>query len=774
MIFKEKILEISEIDSPRARQLADELGVSSLVTGVLLSRGFADAAAMREFLFGKEKPFYDPFLLKDMDLACDRIERALAHNEKITVYGDYDVDGITASSLLIQYLRSRSANVESYIPQRKNEGYGLNSAALENIAAGGTTLLITVDCGISNHAEIAGCPKSMDVIVTDHHTVPETVPTAVAVINPHRPDCTYPFKELCGVGVVFKLCQALAQRQGSEWLDYLEFVALGTVADIVPLLDENREIVRRGLKNFVNTKSVGLRALVNKSLPDNSKVNADRIAFILAPRLNAVGRLGNASLAVELLTTENEERAAELAVLLDSENLERQQISTGILEEAEQLLAQEEHVDTAIILKSPNWHQGVIGIVASRLVERYHLPVILFSEDGEFCKGSCRSIAPLNIYDALCAVAGDIEKFGGHRQAAGLSIRTENFAAFKQHFKEYVAKTLRPEEFRHVQHVDVELKDKYITIRDVEQMSLLEPYGCDNPAPIFAYKDIKIRNYRYMGAQKNHLSFDVAKGESLYRGVVWHQPEFAKVLDTQGTVADIAFQPFVNEWNNNVSVQLNVLTMVPKLAVFDFRHGEKDKLKVLGELVHGESNLEVLVNGDKDVCRDVFARHLGNNLQYLSIRNYNELDFVGGTTVVLYDLPQVQVRELIRNLPAQVKRMIILYNNEDYKLFFASHPDLNSMRSIYLFYRGIFDKNGSFNYKSLISENSNLHIAGLQVLQELGLVELDGDMVKDMKFVKVDIASSPLFLSLNETRQKYSKICSENLRISRYDLLRMD
>lgn len=771
MFFKEKVLEVKNIDIDKAKQLALEIGVSSLVTSVLLARGFDNVVAMRDFLFGKEQPFYDPFLLKDMDVACDRIERVLANNEKITVYGDYDVDGITSTSLLVQYLRSRSAQVESYTPQRNSEGYGLNSAAMASIAEGGSTLLITVDCGISNFEEIANCPKTMDVIVTDHHTVPEVIPSAVAVINPHRQDCDYPFKELCGVGVTFKLCQALAKRQGQDWQEYLEFVALGTVADIVPLLDENREFVRRGLQAFGETKSVGLKALIKKVLPNEGRINSDKIAFALAPRLNAVGRLGNARLAVELLTTDNEERAEELAALLDSENQERQQISTNIFAEAEKLLAEEEHVDTAIILKSSNWHQGVIGIVASRLVEKYHLPVILFSESEGMCKGSCRSIAPLNIYDALCAVAKDIVQFGGHRQAAGLSIKTENFLAFKNDFKEYVAKTLQPEDFRVVQHIDVELQDKVISVQDVEQMNLLEPYGCDNPAPIFGYNDVKIRNYRYMGVQKNHLSFDVDKGEATYRGVVWHQPDYAQVLDTQGTMADIAFQPFINEWNNQISVQLNVLALMPQLTVFDFRHSDKDKLKTLKELVHLENKLDVLVSSDKETVKEFFAKELGNNWQYLHIYSYDEVKSVTGTMVVLYDLPVSPIKDFLTKLPAQVKRLVILYNNDDYKYFLAKHPDVNSMRSVYLFFKSIFDKRGSFNYQEVVAGNPNLHSVSVKILQELGLVELDGDMLTDIKFAKVDIASSPLFVSLNEIRQHFSKICEQNLRISRYDLL---
>ena len=441
MLAKERIWEIREYDKHKAGCLAAELGISPLVTGILLERGLNDTESMREFLYGSLTPFHDPFLLKDMEKSVRRIEKALAAGEKITVYGDYDVDGISASSLLYIYLQDRGANVQTYIPQRKSEGYGLNDDALQSIAEGGTTLVITVDCGISGIHEVENAPQCLDIIITDHHTVPEQLPPAFAIVNAKQADDAYPFKELSGVGIAFKLCQALEQKQPGrlpEWTELTELAALGTVADIVPLVGENRELVRRGLAAMSSTKLVGLRALIEASGLAKENIAADNIGFGLAPRLNAVGRLEHAQRAVELLVTKDAYKATEIAAELNRENSLRQDISRQIQEDAEALLAQEEHIDTAIVLASEGWHQGVIGIVASRLVDKYHLPTILLSISGEMAKGSCRSIPALNLYEAIAAEADILTQFGGHHQAAGLTLPAAKVEEFRRRFKAYV------------------------------------------------------------------------------------------------------------------------------------------------------------------------------------------------------------------------------------------------------------------------------------------------------------------------------------------------
>lgn len=345
---KRKIWQLQKCDREYAASIAADLGVSPVVIGVLLNRGVRDKDEIKEFLFGSEQPFHEPLLMKDMQQAAERILEAVANKEQITVYGDYDVDGISASSLLYLYLKGIGAAVNTYIPRRKNEGYGLNNEALAALAAEGTTLLVTVDCGISGVDEVAAAPAGLDIIITDHHTPPEVLPAAYAIVNPHQRDCKYPFKYLSGVGVAFKLCQGLHQMQHLTeplWSDLTELVALGTVADIVPLRGENRALVKLGLAAMEHTQIVGLRKLIEHSGCPQQNILAENIGFILAPRLNAVGRLEHAQSAVELLVTDDAAKADEVAEQLNEENVLRQEISRKIFIEAEAMLAQQERIE---------------------------------------------------------------------------------------------------------------------------------------------------------------------------------------------------------------------------------------------------------------------------------------------------------------------------------------------------------------------------------------------------------------------------------------------
>jgi len=656
-----------DVDLNKSKCLAAEMGVSSLVTSVLWGRGIRTADAMREFLYGKTDPYYDPMLMLDMEKACERIEQALARGEQITVYGDYDVDGITATSVLVNYLKKRNAKVQSYIPQRKSEGYGLNDEAIKNIYRSGTTLVITVDCGISGVREVANAPEGLEFVITDHHAVPEELPAAVAIVDPHRSECCYPFKDLCGVGVAFKLCQALEQRRGRQWTRDLELVAFGTVADIVPLLDENREFVRRGLKNIMDSQSVGIKELIKRVMPKDKKVSTENIAYMLAPRLNAVGRLGDARLAVELLTTYDEDRVREIVDLLDQENSERQEICKNITEEADAMLCQMSHVDTAIILKSDRWHQGVIGIVASRLVEKYHLPVLLFSEVDGFCKGSCRSIPALNIYEALSSAADLFVQYGGHSQAAGLTLKSENFAEFEQRFREYVRSKLTAGDYNQVLQIDMVLPgERNINIKDLKDLSLIEPCGCGNSAPVFAYKQARLQNCRLIGVHKNHLSFDVEKNYSRYRGVMWSRGEMIHLLDRQSTVADIAFQPRRNEWGSEVFVQLHALSLRQWPGVYDLRMLNTDKLTVLERILRTESAVSVYVNGDKGEFEEILRVKFGENSRFITVFHYDEIEQDRSQVVVFYDLPRMEVVDLVHVLRKnKVALLVLAYQEND-------------------------------------------------------------------------------------------------------------
>lgn len=754
--------------------LAEELRISPLITGILLSRGLSTADEMREFLYGKEQPFYDPFLMKGMREACERIEVALAGNEKITIYGDYDVDGISATSVLFLYLRSRGAVVDTYIPRRQEEGYGLNDGALDLLMRQGTKLVVTVDCGISAVHEVAQA-SGLDVVITDHHTVPEELPAAVAIVNPHQPGCGYPFKDLSGVGVAFKLCQALEQRAGREWDEWMELVSLGTVADIVPLRDENREIVRLGLKRMAKSRSVGLRTLIKDVLGSERAVTSEAIAFGLAPKLNAAGRLDEAKDAVELLVTEDGDRAQAIVNKLLEENLQRQRYGQNITTEAEYLLAQEEHVDTAVVLGAEGWHQGVIGIVASRFVEQYHIPALLFSFNEGIAKGSCRSIPAVDLYGALAANQQYVLQFGGHRQAAGLTLEQSKFEAFKQAFKEYVREHYASTDFLPHQRVDYVLGDQTpITLRDLDALQLLEPCGCANPAPVFAYHGVRVQGARRVGKEQNHLQFCVEKGDAAYKAVFWNNGILANSLD-EGTVADVAFQPRRNTFNGVDSVQLNILN-IRYFQVEDYRRVNTDKMERLRKELRVSAGMDVFVQDAGTFIEE--CRRLGNNSRYLKVHSYEEpFQATSGGTVVLWDIPPVRLNELLQKLRSQgVARVLLYFNDADWYRFLSGHPDVDAMRKFYLRLRDLLKDNVEIVYDRYVAslpaaQQEYFSPVMPEVLAQLGLVKYEKGRLSDLRFVKVDIGSSPLFARLDGERKAWEQVFRINLHTLRIEFM---
>lgn len=772
MLGKQKIWDIQEYNKEKAGFYAAELGISALVTGILLERGFSDVDAMREFLYGSKQPFHNPFLMKGMEEAVTRIERALSDEEQITVYGDYDVDGITASSLLYIYLERRGAKVNTYIPKRKSEGYGLNDEALKTIFESGTTLVITVDCGISGLHEVEQAPAGLDIILTDHHTIPPQLPPAYAIINPKQEDCNYPFKDLSGVGVAFKLCQALEQkRTDSEdyWEELTEIAALGTVADIVPLWGENREIVRRGLKAMDKTSLVGLQALIKASGCGREAVTSEKIGFILAPRLNAVGRLEHAQSAVELLVTQDEAKAEAIALELNKENALRQEISRSIMEEAEALLAKEEHIDTAIILASEGWHQGVVGIVASRLVDKYHLPTILISISDGMAKGSCRSIPALNLYEAIAAQSDLLTQFGGHHQAAGLTMPAENVEEFKARFKAYVREHLESEDFSPHQAVDCVLGDYgLITVRDLEELSLLEPFGCGNPSPVFAFKNALLHNHRTIGRDRQHLQMTVDKGDYSYKCLMWNKAELIPLL-CENMVADVAFMPRINEWNNETSVQLHAVALHQNLNICDLRQSNDNKDRLVQGFVRTADKVAVFVNQ-----KEAYAGYL--DAEHMEVLNYGE--HTTAKKVVLYDLPKLSVKEIIKQLRKDgATTIILLYNSNDRfnleKQLYLQYPQREQMAVAYKLVMECLEK-GSTNKNTLLEQfTEQVSENALLVMEELGFIkEQDGVLVKGI-IKRSNLDDSPLYRSLQQRREQQINCYLDNLRLSQHELLRV-
>lgn len=772
MIGKRKIWNIQQYNKEKASCLAAELGISTMVTNVLLERGYDTVAKIREFLYGSDTPFHDPFLLKDMEIAVQRICKAIEQNEKITVYGDYDVDGITASSLLFLYLREKGANVNTYIPKRANEGYGLNDEALKYLSTDGTGLVITVDCGISGYNEVKSAPAGMDIIITDHHTVPELLPPAFAVINPKQHDCSYPFKVLSGVGVAFKLCQALEKtldHDSAYWCGYTELVALGTVADIVPLIGENREIVRRGLKAMEATSLVGLQALMQVSGCSADKITSESIGFILAPRLNAVGRLEHAQSAVELLVSTDKDEAALIAEKLNEENLLRQDISRAIMAEAEEMLSKEEHIDTAIVLASENWHQGVIGIVASRLVEKYHLPTILLSISGEVAKGSCRSIPALNLYEAIDAESDILIQFGGHHQAAGLTLYTDNITEFKNRFREYVREHLRREDYFPKINIDCVVSDAgKITVNDLEELSLLEPFGCNNPAPVFSFSNALLYSHRAIGKDRTHLQFSLTKGDYSYKAVMWNKAEMLPLL-YDNMVADVAFMPKINVWNGELSVQLHALSINQQTAVCDFRQSRGNKDDIVNDFLRISDKINIFVN-DKNK-KNAFSDNI-----HVQLCEYGEAAV--GETAVLYDYPLQPLKDIIKALKESgFKLIIVVFNRQDKQAEDASlqlmYPNRDIMAAAYRQIMELLKSMQVLDHQQILREYcSQLSENILAVMAELGFIVINGNDITKGIIRKCQLEDSELFCTLQAEQKKFFDIVHDNWNITQYELLK--
>ncbi len=548
------------------KKISAELGVTELTAKLLAQRRITEVADAEKFLNPEKSPFNNPFEMLGMEVAVDRIITAIEGEEKICVYGDYDVDGVSASAILTRTLKRLGATVENYIPAR-SEGYGLNIPALEKILAGGVTLLVTVDCGISNQAEISAVADRLDVIVTDHHLPAlEKVTSAVAVLDPNQLECNYPEKNLCGAGVAFKLSQALCQElQGVDFQSYttdIELVALATVADLVPLVGENRKIVKQGLAEMAQTKCVGLRNLIEVAELGNKKISTENIAFQIAPRLNSIGRLKSASEGLRLLLTDDDAQAKILAKMLNEVNQERKDIETKMLEQAEEevfKLRTESEGDLAtLVIAGSNWEGGVIGLTASKLVERYNLPTIILSVVGEDARGSCRSIPALHMKTALDSMAEIFEQYGGHPQAAGFSIKAAKIPELQRRFDAYVRRHLKDADFLPVLIVDALVNPADLTLDDAQEFEKFAPCGIENPKPVLACRNVHCANAKAIGSTGEHLKFTI---ESKISALAWWKADFAEFVNSEDI--NLAFELEVNEWQDLLNVQAMVNYLEP-------------------------------------------------------------------------------------------------------------------------------------------------------------------------------------------------------------------
>lgn len=561
--MKYGIWNVSEPDEKAVNNLKNG-GYPELAARILSSRGINDPQMARDAL-DCNCPLPSPFLLTDMDVAAGRVGMAMSAHEKIAVFGDYDVDGITATCLLTDFLRSNGADCVSYIPGRLEEGYGLNPIALHALAEQGVSLIVTVDCGITAVEEAQLCHKlGMDLVITDHHECKEKLPLAIAIVDPHRSDDTYPHKNLSGVALAFKLACALNGDAEEVLNEYADMVCLGTVADVIPLVGENRVFVSRGLASLRRTTRPGLAALMRECGCDPDTLNASSIGFMLAPRINAAGRMGQIDLAVDLFLTHDDDHAAAVSKALCDLNRQRQAVESEIFRQAVAMLPQDKAPE-AIVLADEGWHQGVVGIVASRIAEEYACPTFLICLDGEHGKASSRSHGGFNLFASLTALSPLLESYGGHELAAGFTITRQNIPEFRKQICALASAYFSGEPLRTSLDIDCVIPPELMTLPEFDALEILEPCGSGCPKPVLMMTGLTIERITMVGGGK-HMRLRLRRDRYIFNAIFFSANP-TSVSIRQADVVDVAFLPQVNSYQGDRSVQMNVVDIRPSCAV---------------------------------------------------------------------------------------------------------------------------------------------------------------------------------------------------------------
>ena len=550
--------QIYQTDALKVEEISRKYNINKLLATILVNRDIVDEEKINKFLNPKRSDFYDPYLLPDMEIAIQRIIEAIENKERIVIYGDYDVDGITSVTVLKKFLEERGMEVSEYIPNRLEEGYGLNKEAIKEIAGQGKQLMITVDCGISAVEEVEYANElGLETIITDHHEPGNKLPNAIAIIDAKRKDNTYPFRNLAGVGVVFKLIQALGIRlklEEKEYLKYLDIVCIGTISDIVPLVDENRVIVKLGLKLVEQTRNLGLKAIIESS--GYSKVDSSTISFGVAPRINACGRMGHQEEALNLFLAEDIDEVKRLTQRLNDYNKTRQETEKKIYNDAiEEIERNKLYNKNTIVIMQKNWHHGVIGIVSSKITEIYFKPSILLCEEGENGKGSGRSIPGFDLYEALTECKENVDKFGGHSMAIGINIKKDKFEKFKDQLEE-IAEKKEIEKIVPILKIDAQIELDDINKEMVESLKELEPFGEENKMPVFVFKNLKIDSIRALSEGK-HLKLTLKENKNIVNAIGFNLGELSNEYKI-GDKIDVVGSLEINTFNGTNNIQINI------------------------------------------------------------------------------------------------------------------------------------------------------------------------------------------------------------------------
>ncbi|MDA8351927.1 MAG: single-stranded-DNA-specific exonuclease RecJ [Firmicutes bacterium] len=760
-----------EAKEPLIRQLAEELEVHPLIARLLANRGLTEPQQARQFLQADGSDMYDPFLLDGMKEAVARIREALDRRERILIYGDYDADGVSSTSLMMMVFRRLGADVDYYIPNRFTEGYGFNEEALKQAKEAGVQLVISVDTGISAAAEAEVAKElGLDLIITDHHEPPEILPDAYAVINPKKPGCPYPFDMLAGVGVALKVAHALL---GSLPEEVLDLAALGTIADLVPLLDENRIIASLGLERMNQQRNPGLTALMEAS-GVKPPVGAGHVGFSLGPRINASGRLESAGIAVELLLTEDREEAQSMAEELDRLNRERQQLVEEITREATAMVeADPDRYRRFILVAAPGWNVGVIGIVASRLVEKYYRPTIVLGIDEEtgMAKGSARSIAGLDMYRALTECADLLPHFGGHEMAAGMSLPRENLLKLHRRLDQIAGDWLQEEDYIPLSRVEADLTIGDVDVDLIQELERLAPYGVGNPTPQFRITGAGLSRMQLIGREKNHLKLTLKDGDRVLEAVGFRLGELAEEI-APSAAPELLGELSINEWNNRRIPQLIIRDIaVPHLQVFDWR-SNRDKSDQFRRLAAQSGSVFVF----RKEPRAANWLSTSRVLLWGKIEEMSSLPPVH--QLVLVDLPpSVEAFNRLLQKCSDVKRVYFAFGDAELDGSLARTPDREQFKRLYAYLLRKKQYQVPSELKGL-SRRTGLSPRGvafmLRVFDELGFVHLtDHQLDVVPQPAKRPLSESHLYCQQQEREQvqhafvysSYRELCQRTVSV---------
>jgi len=728
MIQPKKRWLIQDINQNIIDNLVKEYGIDPIVARLLAIRGINEKEMIARFLNQDLTLLHDPFLFVSMKKAVDRVHMAIVKDEKILIYGDYDVDGVTSTTIMYKTMKQLGANFNYYIPNRFTEGYGLNKDALESAAQKGFKVMITVDTGISavEEADLAK-QLGLDLIITDHHEPQQILPNAFAILNPKTPGETYPFKLLAGVGVAFKFSHALLGRVPTEFID---IAAIGTIGDLVPLLDENRIITRHGLNQLSQTKHLGLQAMIEESGLTGKKISAGHVGFVIAPRINASGRLETADHAVRLFISEDQQQSKELAEVLGSINQERQGIVEQITKEAFDLIeSQGLQNDQVLVVAKENWNVGVIGIVASRILEKYYRPTIILNIDPEtkMAKGSARSIAGYDIFQALTESKEILPHYGGHPAAAGLSIKEEDISLLRQKLNALANEWLDEEDFIPVEKVDMVCDLDQITIPLIEQIESMEPFGMGNPTPKWMIDRIEVNKIATIGKEKQHLKMTVTNEKQIVEALAFKMGHLNKEIAISSEI-QLLGELNINEWNGERKPQIMVRDLqIPSIQIFDWRNQKFDT--ILKELDHPQT----LILFDKGLNSQELTSIL--KARMVSYQNWKEYDGQEIHQVILYHLPLslTGIQEIIKQIQS-VERIYCIYGNIDYSSRYNDHLTLNRdvLKQVYMqlkMHPELKEKKKAEHYFKKIGISSDIFQFVLDVFLELGFIIEDGDLI---------------------------------------------